>query len=441
MTFSLAEYADEVWRGTADDTIAHTGMNGAGVLDVTDGVGFHPGFGNVIVFRAGDELLLFDSGNPLGARDLHAAVRRWSDAPVGVAVFSHGHIDHVFGMAGFDAEPGPRPTVIAQELIGDRFDRYELTNGYNAVINQRQFQAPDLAWPTRYRRPDVTYRDAMTVTRGGLTLELFHVQGETDDATVAWLPQQRILCPGDMFVWLSPNCGNPQKVQRYPREWAIALRRMAALGAEIMLPSHGAPILGADRIRQALTETAEWLESLVEQTLAGLNAGARLDELVHAVRPPAHLSDRVYLRAKYDEPEFVVRNLWRRYAGWYDGNPAHLKPAPDARLAAALAELAGGAAALADAARRAADAGELRVAGHLAEFAVQAAPDDDAMHVARAEVNDARAAAEDSLMARGIFTWAAAESRRHTGGTGPVAGPAARLLGAGAKLARADTER
>jgi alkyl sulfatase BDS1-like metallo-beta-lactamase superfamily hydrolase len=398
------------------------------VLDVADGVGFHPGFGNVIAFRAGGELVLFDSGNPMGAPALHEAVRRWSPDPVSTVVFSHGHIDHVFGVGPFDAEATPRPTVVAQELIGDRFDRYVLTNGYNAVINQRQFQAPNLTWPTEYRRPDVTYRDAMTLTRGGLTMELFHVQGETDDATVGWLPEQRILLPGDMFIWVTPNCGNPQKVQRYPREWAIAMRRMAALGAETMLPSHGAPIFGADRIRQALTETAEWLESLVEQTLDGMNAGARLDELVHAVKPPEHLADRPYLRARYDEPEFIVRNLWRRYAGWYDGNPANLKPAPDRQLATAVAELAGGSTALADVARRYADAGELRLAAHFAELAVQADDSDTTAHAARAEVFDARAKVEESLMARGIFTWAAAESRKVTDGTGPKAGPAARLL-------------
>src|SRR2546430_11540937 len=40
--------------------------------------------------------------------------------------------------------------------------------------------------------------------------------------------------------------------------------------------------------------------------------------------------------------EFVVRNVWRLYGGWHDGNPAHLKPAPDAALAAEVAVLAGG---------------------------------------------------------------------------------------------------
>jgi alkyl sulfatase BDS1-like metallo-beta-lactamase superfamily hydrolase len=411
MNFSITDYADQIWNGTLDDSIAAPALGDAGVIDIVDGVGWCPGFASSLIFRIDGELILFDTGSPFGATALHEAIRRWSTLPVGTAIFSHGHIDHVFGMRHFDAEDGPRPTVVAQELIGERFDRYVLTNGYNAIINRRQFQAPELNWPTTYRRPDVTYRDAMTIGRGDLTFELFHVYGETDDATVAWIPEHRILCPGDMFVWLTPNCGNPQKVQRYPREWAVALRRMAGLNPEIMLPSHGAPIFGAERIRQALTETADWLESLVAQTIDGLNAGARLDDLIHSVRPPVHLADRVFLRARYDEPEFIVRNLWRRYGGWYDGNPAHLKPAPDAGLATALADLAGGPGALADAARRYADAGDLRLAGHLAEFAVQAAPADTAVQAVRAEVNEARAEAEVSLMAKGIFAWAASESR------------------------------
>ncbi|MCZ7461365.1 alkyl sulfatase dimerization domain-containing protein [Streptomyces sp. WMMC940] len=424
MTFSVTEYADRVWNGEIDDSIVSTPKSGAGVIDVVDGVGWRPGFGNVFAFRAAGELLLFDTGNPYDASGLHQDLRRWSRTPVTTAVFSHGHVDHVGGTGPFDAEEGPALTVVAHERTGARFDRYLLTNGYNAVINQRQFQLPDLTWPTEYRRPDVTYRDGMTLTTGGLTCELFHVRGETDDATVAWFPRWRILCPGDMFIWLAPNCGNPQKVQRYPREWALALRRMAALDAEIMLPSHGAPVFGADRVRQALEETAEWLESLVEQTLAGLNAGARLDDLLHTVSPPAHLSDRPYLRAAYDEPEFVVHNLWRQYGGWYDGNPARLKPASDARLAAELAGLAGGAQVLADAARRHADAGEFRLAGHLAELAVLAEPDWASLHRVRAEVYEARAEEEASLMARGVFRWAASESRRKC--EEDARGPAAR---------------
>ncbi|GAA2613437.1 alkyl sulfatase dimerization domain-containing protein [Actinomadura fulvescens] len=419
MTIDIKNYADKVWRGETDDSIVHTGMGGSGVVELADGLGWQPGFGNVIGFRTAGELILFDTGNPHTAGLLHESLRRWTSDPLTTAFYSHGHIDHVMGVGPFDAEAAAaghaRPQVVAHEAVKARFDRYVLTAGYNSVINQRQFQVPDLRWPTEYRHPDVTFRDALTVTRGGLTFELFHAKGETDDAAVGWVPEYKLLLPGDLFIWLTPNCGNPQKAQRYPREWAYALRRMAGLGAEIMVPSHGAPIFGAERIHQALTETAEWLESIVEQTLGLLNEGARLDDIVHAVKPPARLADRVYLQAKYDEPEFIVRNLWRLYGGWYDGNPANLKPAPDAELARAVAELAGGAAKLAAAARKAADSGDLRLAAHLAEMATQAEPNDVDLHAVRAEVYAARAEAEPSLMATGVYTWAANESRRLAG--------------------------
>ena len=251
----------------------------------------------------------------------------------------------------------------------------------------------------------------MTIDVGGETFELYHDRGETDDATWVWSPARKVLFAGDMFIWASPNCGNPQKVQRYARDWAIAFRKMIALEPEIMLPGHGLPIVGADRVRQALSEGAELLESLVEQTLTMMNEGARLDDIAHAVQAPAHLLERPYLQAIYDEPEFVVRNIWRLYGGWYDGDPSHLKPAPADALARELAELAGGAHRLADRARELAAAGEYRLAGHLAELAAQAAPGDAGVHGVRADVFGARAAIEPSTMSKGIFSWAEHESR------------------------------
>lgn len=160
-----------------------------------------------------------------------------------------------------------------------------------------------------------------------------------------------------------------------------------------------------------LNDTAAYLESLHDQTLALMNEGARLDDILHTVRPPEDLDAKPYLQPIYDEPEFIVRNVWRLYGGWYDGNPAHLKPAPDAALATEVAALAGGADVLARRATELAEAGDLRLAGHLAELASQAASDDPDAHRARADVNEARAKAERSTMAKGVYRWAAAESR------------------------------
>src|SRR5690606_6520818 len=251
----------------------------------------------------------------------------------------------------------------------------------------------------------------LTLQVGPETFELRHGKGETDDHTWIWMPDRRVLFTGDLFIWASPNCGNPQKVQRYPREWAAALREMAALEPELLLPGHGWPIAGVDRVHRALTDTADLLDSIVDQTLALMNEGARLDEIVHTVRAPADLLERPYLRPVYDEPEFIVRTVWRLYGGWYDGNPAHLKPAPEAALAAEIAALVGGAGRLAERAAELAADGELRLAGHLAEMAALASPGDAGGHAVRAEVFGRRAGEELSTMSKGVFSWAADESQ------------------------------
>ena len=359
--------------------------------------------------------MLVDTGGYLIAEHAHERIREWSKAPLHTAIYSHGHVDHVFGVPFFEREAAelgnPPPRVVAHEGVIARFDRYALTAGYNGVINARQFQLQELAFPTEFRRPDQTYRDRLELEVGGERFELSHARGETDDHTWTWVPGRRILCCGDLFIWATPNAGNPQKAQRHPRDWAIALREMEALGAELMLPGHGLPVMGAERVRAALGDTAALLESLCEQTLELMNRGAALDEVLQAVEAPAELLAKPYLRPVYDEPEFIVRNIWRLYGGWYDGDPSHLKPAPAASLAAELAALAGGASRLAGRARELADEGDLRLAGHLAELAVQADPSSEDARAARAEVNRRRAEAESSTMARGIFAWAAAGQR------------------------------
>jgi alkyl sulfatase BDS1-like metallo-beta-lactamase superfamily hydrolase len=426
--------ADRLWRGEVSTTELHPLSPTPGLAEVADGVSFVPSFANVSALRTDDGLLLVDTGSAFMATEIHRLLRTWSPDRLHTAVYSHGHIDHVFGVPVWAAESAasgwPEPVVVAHEALPARFDRYIMTAGYNGIINRRQFGVDSLRWPTEYRYPDRTYRDHLDLDIGGRRIELHHAKGETDDHTWTWLPHARVLCCGDLFIWASPNAGNPQKVQRYPLEWADALRQMLALfdrpggGPEVLLPGHGYPVVGGDRVRQALADTAELLESLVAQTLALMNAGARLDEVIHTVTPPAPLMERPYLQPVYDEPEFIVRTVWRRYGGWWDGNPATLQPAPEREVARELAELAGGAGALADRAldligdgaaatespAELSDDASLRLAGHLAELAWLAAPADPAVQEARRAVFTRRADAATSTMARGVFSWAARES-------------------------------
>jgi glyoxylase-like metal-dependent hydrolase (beta-lactamase superfamily II) len=415
----LLDLADKLFTGALPIEAHHPFATSGELAEIQPGLAFVDAFANSAAVDTDDGLVVVDTSGVFHAEQVHATIRRWSGSRLDTAIFTHGHIDHVFGVDRYEAEAAEHgwepPRVVAHELIAERFERYKLTAGYNAVINQRQFRAPGLQWPVDYRYPDTTYRTHLTLDVGGEAFALHHARGETDDGTWVWSPGRRVVFAGDLFIWASPNCGNPQKVQRYARDWAAAFRAMAALDADVLLPGHGLPIVGADRVHRALTEGAELLESLLEQTLAMMNDGARLDDIVHMVRAPEHLLERPYLRPVYDEPEFVVRNIWRLYGGWYDGDPSHLKPAPAVQLARELASLAGGATRLADRAREVCAAGDLRLAGHLAELAAQAAPDDKGVHAVRAEVFGARAKEEASTMSKGIFSWAAHESQAKSG--------------------------
>ncbi len=126
---------------------------------------------------------------------------------------------------------------------------------------------------------------------------------------------------------------------------------------------------------------------------------------------PSETLAKPYLRPLYDEPEFVIRNVWRQFGGWWDGAASRLKPSPDDQLATVIAELAGGAAALIHRAEQAVADNDLRLACHLADLAGWAAPDDPAIHAGRAAVYLERRKAEPGLMSKGIFMAAARESQ------------------------------
>jgi glyoxylase-like metal-dependent hydrolase (beta-lactamase superfamily II) len=403
------EFAERLWNGEE----AHP-FGASGTAQIDPDTLFVASFANVSVLRTSEGLLVVDAGGPLTWVNDLAQLREWSPDPVARIVLTHGHVDHVSGLDGFDSDASERgferPHVVAHQNVPARFDRYRLTAGYNAEINRRQFQVADLTWPTEYRMPDESYADEMEFALGGETFELHHAKGETDDETWIWAPDRGLVLCGDLFIWSCPNAGNPQKVQRYPAEWAAAMRQMAKLQPVALLPGHGPPLVGAARVRSVLNDTATYLEHLVSATVDLMNEGRALDEILHLVKPLPELEHKPYLRAIYDEPEFIVRNIWRLYGGWFDGDPSSLKPAPKTSVARELADLSGGATAIARRARELLGS-DPRLASHLAEIAYQAAPDDPDVNEVRAEVYEKRAESEPSTMSKGIFSWAARTSR------------------------------
>ena len=165
-----------------------------------------------------------------GARRRCAAGR---DDRLDTAVFTHGHIDHCFGVELYEAEAaraaaGARRGSSRTRRSPPASTATVETAGYNGIINQRQFRSPR----RRSGRPSTATPTRRTATASTSTSAASDSSCTTRAARPtttpgSGCPDRRVLCTGDLFIWASPNCGNPQKVQRYAIEWARALRTMA----------------------------------------------------------------------------------------------------------------------------------------------------------------------------------------------------------------------
>ena len=415
--------------GSVDEPVNRTSNE---LSEVAEGLAMVESFSHSVVWDSGEGLVAFDASHANTGAAVVSAISRWRQAPFSTLVYTHGHVDHVGGSGAFAAHNGSTPIrVVGHENVARRFERYRYTNDWNISINARQFggirgdlnevmndlrPAPGARRLAEFLPSDVLGTDEVigdfgTLRLGDETVEFHHARGETDDHLWSWMPGRKWVFTGDFVIWNFPNAGNPQKVQRWPIEWAAALRAIIAKQPELLLPAHGLPIAGPERIARVLDDIATALENLVRDVVAMMNAGETLDAIVHSVRVPEDTLARPYLRPLYDEPEFVVRNIWRQFGGWWDGAPSRLKPAPDAALARELAALVGGADVLVRRATDLAADGELRLACHLADLAGWAAPDDPDVHRSRAEIYETRRKSESSLMAKGIFRGASRESQ------------------------------
>lgn len=410
---AIKETAERLWSGQLSTREQHPFTATGEIEEIAPTVAFCRWLGNFTVCKTDEGLVLIDTGSYFNQDQTLALIRTYSTARIHTVIYTHGHLDHAGGTAAVVAEAGKnhvaRPRVVGHRAIAERLDLYKRAAGYNRRVDDLLYGS-GAAFPSEFVYPDTYFDHQFNVVAGADKFQCHHARGETQDHCWVYIPAAKVLCTGDFFIWAAPSAGHPLKAQRYPRDWAEALRAMAKSGAEVLLPGHGSPIFGAMRIRQALNDTAEYLTQIHDQSLALMNEGAPLDQLIQSVKPPQALAEKPYLAPLFDEPEFAVRNVWRVNGGWYDGIPSHLKPAPEADQAREIAEMAGGFEPLVERAMSKMQAGDLAMACHLIDWAAAAAPQEVGVHNARAQIYAARAVQSASTLSYRIFNAAALES-------------------------------
>ena len=198
---------------------------------------------------------------------------------------------------------------------------------------------------TSFIPPTKTFAETLDLTIVGVKLRLIHVPSETPDHLNVFLPDSRVLLSGDMIQGPAfPNIHTLRGASfRDPLAWVESIDRMRAVGAEHLVPSHGQPVSGKEKVEEVMRNYRDGIQFVHDQTIRYMNRGMTRDELVAAVKLPQHLASySPYLREFYGTVSHSVREIYVGYLGWFEGDPVALDPTPPAESARRHVMLMGG---------------------------------------------------------------------------------------------------
>lgn len=328
---------------------------------------------NAAFFVTEEGVVLVDAGmGPAGPAVLDA-IRSVTDKPIHTVIYSHGHVDHAYGTWAI-IEAGESPQIIAHDLLKPRFNRYIRLRGSLAkYMSQPEDQLPastsDLVWPTRY------FTDRLEIEVGDETFILQHHKGETDDQLYVWVPGRQALASADYYQGFLPNAGNGKRSQRHVEEWSVAMKEMAALNPQILLPAHGKEITEPAVIQENFLALAEAFDYIVDHTIDGLNAGKRKEQIFGSVQLPEHLANHPSLNVQYVTPNDISKMVIKKYTGWWDDIPSNWTPASMEQQGNMIIELAGGNIPAITSYARKLITQDIRLASHLTDWLFYARPD------------------------------------------------------------------
>jgi glyoxylase-like metal-dependent hydrolase (beta-lactamase superfamily II) len=260
------------------------------------------------------ETVIIDSGtSPAAGRALIADVKAVSDKPVKYVIDSHYHYDHLYGNQVF----GPDVQIIGHDHTRERLkantlEQYTFLVSVNPArvdtlrqriaaekdAQQKRTLERQLTNALDYREavkevkqtpPNMTFNDTMTVYRGGREMHLLYLgRGHTDTDVVTFLPRERIVATGDLMESVISYMGDS-----YPQEWIATLDKLKTLDFDTVLPGHGVPFKGKERI----TAFQEYLRDLIAQTEAFRKQGLSAEQAAEKVDLRKHSATFPQIRA------------------------------------------------------------------------------------------------------------------------------------------------
>jgi len=363
-----------------------------------DDIWMSPGVSNSYAAATDDGRVIINAGLVFEG-PLHRKAFADMPGPTRAIVVTQGHADHWGGVNSVRDED---TDIVMHRNYKYWRDDNGLLMGYRVPKTSFAFQkfsdavlehfktidpaTIDFSFP----EPTTTFDRRHDMTVGGRAVELAWTPGgETTDALVVWLPEDRILFSGNLFGPLFGHVPNLMTIRgdryRDPVLYIESLNTVLAYGPQRLLTGHFAPIEGADRIAEEVTAMRDAMQAVHDRTAELMNSGVDVYTAMREVRVPEHLD----IGEGYGKTAWNVRAIWEMYTGWFQHrSTTELYGVAPASVAADVVRAAGPDALVA-AARTQLASGRPVEALHLTDFVLTAQPGHPGARAAAADAHEA----------------------------------------------------
>lgn len=337
---------------------------------------------NTILIASDEGHVIIDAGmSPARAQPVREALLAEAPGSIRAVVYTHSHIDHIGG-ASVWLEEGTEiwATESFVEHVVKQYGRFQRAE---AARGRRQFgmHVPEASLPcsaigarvdihaaleSGFRMPTHTFSGTARLEVGGRSIELVEAHGETHDQLFVWLPEERVLMPGDNYYHTFPNLYTIRGTAPRPIDsWIRSLDQMRAYEPEVLAPAHTYPVRGSEEIQRRLRDYRDAIQWIRDDVVRLATAGKGIEEIVASVRLPAHLAEQPYLAELYGQVDWSVRAIYSNELGWFDGDAVGLYTHPATETARREVLAMGGATTVFEQAVSARATGDPRWAVHL----------------------------------------------------------------------------